>query len=50
MSIEPTEDVDDTPVNGIISVRLGEIEPTAEVVERPVKVDETSIIGDSDPN
>ena len=50
MSIEPTEDVDDSPVNGIISVRLGEIEPTAEVVETPDKVGETSVCGDSSPN
>mgnify|MGYP003668540489 FL=1 len=42
MSIEPTEDVADTPVNGIISVIAGKIEPTDEVVERPVKVNETS--------
>ena len=50
MSIEPAEDVADTPVNGIISVRAGEIAPTEEVVETPVKVNETSIVGDSDPN
>ena len=50
MSIEPTEDVADTPVNVIISVIAGEIAPTEDVVESPVKVNETSIVGDSIPN
>ena len=50
MPIEPTDDVVDTPVNGIISIRPAVIEPTAEVVESPVKVNETSVRGDIDPN
>ena len=50
MSIEPTADVVDNPVNEIISCRPAETAPTAEVVESPVKVNEASVCGDSVPD